>query len=254
MSPSVVLSRDLNPGGRLTAGGPLTPHSRGPALAVALLLALLALLAGCVVLAGTPEAEDVDELQLVGPRSPGCIRLLIASDVSGSMSRYTATRAAALDRILDWAPQNLRADDELGALAFAGDARLTLPVTEVADFGRARPAPLPSALGDGTRIDGVLDVIEDLPPTACRTTLLFLSDGLLGSEPARDVDAVLGEAGVASVVTVLPEGLRAPDHWRTLFPYGTEVDVAGQRPGRLAVVLAETLAAATGQDVRRLER
>ncbi|MGX5654045.1 hypothetical protein ACWKWC_04665 [Geodermatophilus nigrescens] len=245
------MSRDLTRGGRLSPGPPFGTATRR---VVALVAAVAAAMAGCALLTGGPgPATDVDEVQLAGARSPGCVRLLVLSDLSGSMADHAGTRTAALGRILDWAPRNLRPDDELAVIAYAGSADLVLPTTPVADFAGAALPPARLAEPDGTRLDDVVRVVSELPATTCRTTMLFLSDGVLTEEPLADVDEVLGAAGVASVATVVPQGVEMPDAWRALFPYGTEAEVADRQPGRLAVAVAEVLAEATGQEVRRVE-
>jgi hypothetical protein len=240
--------------GRLTPGPGLDDGRLGrrTALAAVVLLATGAAVAGLTAALPDGEPTEVGQVRLTGPRSPGCLRLLVLPDQSGSMADYATAREAALAQVLAWAPRNLDARDELAVVNWAGSADLTLPPTPVEDVGTSVPARQ-LAVPDGTVLDGVLDVLASLPATTCRTTLVFLSDGVLTQKPVQDTDAVLAAAGVAQVTTVLPTGDSVPDEWEQLFPYGSVATAEATDPGANALAIAEVLAAATGQEVEEVD-
>lgn len=148
MSPRLMLGRLA--GGRSPGAG----AGLGSQIRVRRLLAVLLLLAAVPVLLAwaltdlsEPERLLADR-PLVGSRGPSCLRLVIANDVSGSMSDFAGARDAALHQLVDWAPRNLRPDDELSIVDFAADAAVRLPVSPVRTIGPA--AASPAVVHDGS--------------------------------------------------------------------------------------------------------
>lgn len=248
-----TISTVLEHGSRLRPGARLAQSSssqhRRYVLAAALLLIPLLLLA---TLWEHRPAQSLSQTVLTGPRGPQCLRVLVANDVSGSMSSYTAARQAALSQFLTWAPRQLRPDDEIGVIDFAGDAtwaRTPDPVTNATG-----PSPARGLTGGGTALHPVLDVAATAPATTCRTWLLLLSDGHLSDTPATDVHArqALAAAGIDEVSLLVPDpSITVPPAWENALPFAAPVHVEGTDADDTALVYGRLTAALTGQKLTR---
>ena len=163
-------------------------------------------------------ARDLDSYMLTGGRGPGTIRVIVAQDISGSMSQYAAARAAALSQLLDWAPDNLRPDDQIGVLDFAGSAAWVLRPTPMRDItdGDVRMISHGDVDVSGTNLVPVLNRVAALPPTPAATSVWLLSDGeygdyLGGVDPSG---RALVAAGIAAMPLLVPDTrITIPQQW-----------------------------------------
>ncbi len=224
-------------------------------------LALAALLVVALLVLGWSHARPhaprtLTDAALVGVRGPACLRLAVASDVSGSMSSYSQPREDAVAELLAWAPKNLRTDDEIGVLEFADTAAwLSKPAIVSSSSPGVRLEPTAeSALGGGTELAPVLAAVRSLPASQCRTALVLVSDGqfadLPGSASAALVD--LQTAHVDDFALLVPSRhISVPREWSSLFPYSRPAHFDGSDSDATALVFGGTIAHLTGQ---RLER
>ena len=227
--------------------GPALPPWLGRLLLVPLLLALLGLLPAWALL--RPPAA-LAEAWLTGARGPGCLRLVIASDLSGSMTDLQEPRDRAVAQLLGWAPANLRANDEVAVVSFAGDTRTNLaptPVDRLTD-------PVPDAPGaNSTRLAPLLAAVQAFPDTRCRTALLILGDGVFEDLPGSEADATasLFAAGVDEIALLVPGQTEVSPTWRERYPAAPPRVFDGLNPDATGLAIAEQLARFTGQQLTR---
>jgi hypothetical protein len=189
---------------------------------------------------------------LTGPRSAECLRLVIGLDVSGSMRDYTTARDLALAQLLAWAPVNLRADDEIAVVDFALEAQVRLRPTAIR---REPEGATARAVRDGrdTLLEPLLARVSGFPPTRCRVVLALLSDAALADLPpsaTAGVD-VLREHRVADVRLLVPSTtVDLPPEWAAGFPQAVPVRFDGREQDRTALVIGQTLADLTDQELR----
>lgn len=193
-------------------------------------------------------APTLATLALDGPRGPECLRLVLATDVSGSMRTVTAARDRALGQFLAWAPENLRDDDEIAVVAFAasaGGVRGPLPVSSQ-DLDRLTALGPPTP-GDRTNLVPVLEAVADLGQTQCRTALALISDGQYADLPPDEAAGLdtLRRAGVAETALLVPSRtVSVPTEWESAFPTasprvfdGLDADATGRALGSLVADL-----------------
>lgn len=244
----------LGPGGRLTGPPPLGA-ARGRSLAWllrALLVAgfLLGFIAAILNLPTRSNTPDrLAEAVLAGARGPQCVRLVIAPDRSGSMEDYAPARDAALAALFPWSAGQLRANDQIAVIEWAGDARTTLQPTPV---GEAALGSSTGLLADDTHLQPVIAQAADLLATRCRTHLILISDGLADDLAAAGNLDVLAAAGIDQISLLMPsENLQAPQEFIQAFPYATSTSFDGTNPDDTALALAQATADTTGQTVQR---
>jgi len=195
--------------------------------------------------------SSLDDVALVGERSPGCMRVVVASDQSGSMTEFSAPREQALGQFLQWAPDNLRSDDEIVVLSFTDYIQMVVDPVAVT----ARPAVGSLAMGGtDTLIQPVISGIAQLPPTTCRVELILLSDGLVSdlesdSERAR---VQLRDAGITDVFLLVPgENIELDAAWEQTYPYAKPTRFDGTDPAETGLVFGEVMATVTGQHLEK---
>lgn len=231
---------------QLGAARPLGRHRWLALLALPLLAIPLLLLAWWWFSPGR-----LDETTLVGARGPSCLRVVLAADVSGSMAHLAGPRDRAVDELLSWAQFNLRADDELALISFAGDASLDIPPTRIGD----KAARSGSTVGDGgTRLAPVLSAVESLVSSRCRTALLLMGDGQFEDLPSdeRTGREQLAAAGVDTFLFLVPGATDTPAQWGEQYPYAPPVSFDGSNPDATAMAFGRQLAILTGQHLQRL--
>jgi len=232
----------LNTAGSLGVAGALgdTPSRRR----LWWLLALLPLIA-LVLLIPHPRSDDLADLALTGVRGPGCVRIVVAPDVSGSMTEYEQVRTTALAELAEWTPENLRGDDELAVLVWDDAATIALnPVTVSSAAGV--PTALPQPGTGGSDIGPAIDLLHSFPTTYCRSALVAISDGLIGSD-AAGIEQTLRTSGFDSVAIILPNGSSAPGAWMQVFPYSLQFHADPVSPAQTGRAVAEAIAATTDQ-------
>lgn len=202
------------------------------------------------------KPRSLVESYLSGIRGPGCVRVVIANDMSGSMTKFTRPRQQALGQLLEWVPRNLRGDDELAVVAFSGETFIDMPPTTIADGPELQGVPNPT---DGTSLTSLLGVVGGLPVSRCVTSLFLLSDGIFTfllpdgtfTDDLPDADtarAMLRNAGVSELFLLVP-GKKIPLNpgWAGVFPYAPPSIFDGMNPDATGLVLGKTLASVTGQ-------
>ena len=196
---------------------------------------------------------------LAGPRGPACLRLIVANDVSGSMSDYSASREEALASLLQWAPENLRDTDSIGVLDFAGAATAVRGPQKVEDLAsHGSSSLLRAGLPDvsDTALEPVLATVGALPPSSCDTVLALLSDGLASDLPATADEALTALQGsdVHDVVLLVPShGIDVPRAWSRAFPTARPLAFDGTSANATALAIGRAIAEITGQELRRRE-
>ncbi|RUP32992.1 MAG: VWA domain-containing protein [Mycolicibacterium sp.] len=217
-----------------------------------LLLVLVALLIGLPLwwYLNRDDPDSLDHAALVGQRGPGCARIIIASDESGSMEKFVQPRNHALAQLLSWAPNNLRDDDELEAVVFSGDTFVAMPPTEIRKgpvLGRT-PPPV-----DGTTLVPLLNTIQRMPPSHCAQSLILLSDGIFQDLPAG-ADAArrqLKDAGIGNLFLLVPgKKIKFEPSWQGLYPYAAPVIFDGLNSDKTGLAIGHALASITGQQLK----
>lgn len=217
-------------------------------------LALIAaLLLGTLLLGGRPweplmRPEQLTQTALVGPRTPGCIRLMAALDNSGSMSGFAEPRDNALRQLLGWVPKNLRAEDQVGVIVFAGTAATALAPTSAAHPENLGPVSISM---QGTSLAPVLAAMRALPHSKCRTALLIIGDGQFFDLPRGPAKAQqqLTEAGVDRLALLVPGHAFVGLRWRLLYPEAAPVRFDGNDGNDTAVTIAQQVANLTDQEL-----
>lgn len=218
--------------------------------ATALIAALLIPLILWMTRSRTPHS--LDDVQLVGARGPACVRLIIAADVSGSMQNYAAARTSALGEIRLWAKRNLRPDDEIGVLEFAGNA---VWLNEPARVDGAPGAATGVLNPTGTAFPPILDLVGALPASRCDTSLTFLSDALMDGLPADPGSArlALRRPGVHDVSLLVPgSGIPVNGGWAHLYPEAPPVTFDGTNAGATGLAFGRVVAAITHQQLKHV--
>lgn len=230
---------------------PLGALDRNRAWRVLVPIVVALLLVPAVVLLGRPQPATLASVHLVGPRGPACVRLVLANDVSGSMYAFAVPRDTALAQLQRWAPQNLRPDDQVGVLEFAGDAAWQIPPTPVGQpVGRSGP----SARKDGTVLGPVLDLVHALPHDTCDTYLLLLSDGALSDLPGDEAAAraeLVGHRVHAISLLVPGRRIDVPEAWSTVYPAAAPVRFDGNDADATGLAFAQVVADITGQSLKK---
>jgi hypothetical protein len=204
--------------------------------------------------AAAPAPAVLRGYQLTGPRSAECLRLVIGLDVSGSMRDYTTARDLALAQLVSWAPLNLRPDDEIAVIDFALVAQVRLRPTAIGEAPRAEAA---RAVRDGrdTLLQPLLARVGEFRPTRCRVVLTLLSDAVLADLPSSEQSGIdlLRAHRVDDVRLLVPSPtIGVPATWTAGFPRAVPVRFDGLQQDRTALVIGQTLADLTDQDLQPL--
>lgn len=195
---------------------------------------------------------SLDEARLAGPRSPAPIRLVVLLDVSGSFASYSAVREDVLAQVVRWVPGNLRDDDTLSVLTFAGGADRLMETVTVGDLRRAGPSFLrPGPPQDGTRILPVLAEAVD-PADAGRTTsLVVVSDTIVSDLDRATVDARVRRLGAVTMSLIVPSGVHPTAEWSSVFGYEQVLSADPGAADAVALAVGTAIAHATGQRLAR---
>jgi len=255
------------PGG---LAGPFDPVARRRRR-IAGLLALLALpLLLLLLLAYWPHdkestagpASGVSGFILDGPRGPNCLRLVLANDVSGSMSNYAAAREQSMTALLDWLPKNLKGDDEVAVIDFAQTAATKIPPTMASTLVSGHTMAGAGVMdGDHTWFAPVLTQMDSWPKTNCDIALVLLSDAQFVLSAENDpplslpVDADGGrhlaqQHHIHDVRLLVPDpGIDVPPDWENAFPAAAPLRFHGLDSDETSRAVASTIAALTNQSL-----
>lgn len=187
---------------------------------------------------------------LAGRRRAGCVRLVVGLDVSSSMTGYRTVRDTALAELLRWLRINLRPDDEIAVIDFAGSAGVRQPPTSV-----TLPIALgpPAAVVGGSRLLPLFDATAGFAGTACTTTVILLSDGQLDDLPASPAASaeVLATRRITHVRLLAPDRtISVPWQWTAALPSAKPVYFDGNDPASTALAIGHTVGELTGTTLR----
>lgn len=221
-------------------------------LLILALLPLLLLTSIWRATAGDEAAGGVTTLaggRLIGPRGPACIRLVVAEDVSGSMAAFSTARDRAISQFLSWAPTNLRADDEIGVISFAGTASWRIPPVRV---GKPPKIVAAAGLGNGTNFRPVVRLAGNSATGPCEIHLVMLSDAQVADIPASAGGArtLLQDAGITEIYLLVPgENVDVFPGWEVVYPAAPPKRFDGMDADTTGVEFAKVVAKATGQSL-----
>jgi Mg-chelatase subunit ChlD len=239
----------LAPPRRLAAPGSHRP------LALALLAVLAAALLAWRMLPTYPRKPPsaLSGYAAAGARGPSCLRLVIAVDVSGSMSNYATARDDALAQLIAWVRVNLRADDQVAVVDFAQEAAVALAPTAAHAIGGARVS-VPAADGPFTLIDPVLAALDGFPTTRCDTAAVLISDAQIADLPrtAAEGDALLVTHHIHDIRLLVPgAGIQVDPAWSVAFPAAPPRVFDGRNPDATGLALGQTIVDLTHQRLAR---
>ncbi|MEV6527240.1 hypothetical protein AB0M43_35455 [Longispora sp. NPDC051575] len=238
--------------------GPVSLDGRnGKGRTTGLVLLALALLAAWLWPASeqSDRPSSLSRTELVGPRGPACVRVVVGLDISGSMTLFAKPRDAALEQLLTWVrqPRTLRDNDEVAVVEFAFDAGVRQSATAVT----ALPAPLQAThVSDGadTLLEPLLTATSALSPTRCDVALVLISDAQLADLPISPVVGRdrLNRHGVHDLRLLAPgRSIDVPGQWATGFPEAAPTRFDGANAEETALAFGRTIADLTHQTLRR---
>ena len=239
--------------GSLTKAGSLTSarHSTRARWAWLLTLPLVAaLIAGLWIV--TTQPHPLNDYTLTGARSPACLRVIVIRDQSGSMRGYETARDAAMQALIQWSakPDTLRPDDELAILDFGGTAAVALTTTTLQSLHATTSPPATVVDPSGSDINTAIALLPQLPATTCHTSLIVLSDGLIGPL-TDDTRTRLSQHQVTNLTLILPDTTTVPAQWDTAFPYGTTLNAPANDSNQTSIAVAQAIASSTNQELQR---
>lgn len=210
--------------------------------------------------AGPGAPSGVSGLILDGPRGPNCLRLVLANDVSGSMSNYAMAREHALTALLDWLPKNLRSDDEIAVMDFADTAAAKMPPAKVSTLLSGYAMTSGGAMDGGdTLFAPVLTQMDSWPKTNCDIALVLLSDAqfVLSTDPPMSMPAdadggrkLAQEHHIHDVQLLVPDpNIDVPSDWENAFPTAAPLRFNGLDSHETSKAVASAIAGLTNQSL-----
>lgn len=213
-----------------------------------LLLLLLPLVVLAVHHRGS-EPTSLSQSRLVGQRSPGALSIVLLVDESGSFRRYAAMRDSLLRELVAWAPRNLRPDDVVTVISFAGDAATRLAPVSVADLGQGAAFSDVGVDSGSTSIRPALEEAVRVAPTGMTTTLVVMTDTIVDDADQAPVATLVRELGAESTTLIRPEKAKVTDDWEQSFGWEHVIAADPGSIGASGVALAKAVAYATRQHV-----
>lgn len=196
------------------------------------------------------RGSSLADVALVGARTAGPIRLIVASDVSGSMVEFADAREAALLDLVTWAHRNLRPHDELGFLHFAEESVWVHRPAALERFDAVDTVPPVDLTGGGTLLGPVLEAVANVAPGRGVTGLWLLSDGWYPDYPGSSSAGarLLLRAGVGEASLLIPtDAVAVPKEWTLAFPDAFCAGFDGRNRRQTALALGLAAASLTGQ-------
>lgn len=230
----------------------LAPLPRRPRLPLILLPLLVALLCWAGAEWAGRGPDSLPESRMVGPRSPVPLGIVLLLDESGSFTEYAAIREQVLGQLTAWAPDNLRPDDTVTVISFAGTAGSKLSTTTVADLGD--PGYGSTALGSGTRIQPALAAALQEGAQPGPTSVIAVTDTAVEDADAGRIDDLVRDLDATSMTTIVPSGVEVRDDWAQAFPWQLVLEADPASAGDTALAIGSALAHATGQELEAVDR
>jgi hypothetical protein len=230
----------------MPSGRPAARWLTGP------LLAGLRLLATAARQNFDRPARTIQEVHLVGARSPAPTSLILLLDESGSFTKYEDTSRKALEDIKVWSTTNLRSDDAITVICFAGSAGLTMNTTSVADIpaGRAK-LEAPDIDDRGTAIQPALRMALNSTPPGLPRSLVVLTDTAIDDADPDAINQLVRDLQTTSMSLIIPHGVSVTPEWSQAFPYEKIIRIPGGSADQVALAIAKAAAHATGQKLEK---
>jgi hypothetical protein len=233
----------------------LAPLPRSPLLpwwiAVVTLGAVLCWVAGWWLDRGP---DSLPGSRLAGPRSPVPLGIVLLLDESGSFADYAAIREQVLGQLTDWAPENLRPDDRVTVIGFAGTAAPRLATTTVAGLAAGGPRHLSATLAGGTSIQPALSAAAGHADTTRPTSVIAVTDTIVEDANTDAIADLVSDLNATSMTTIVPSGLDVRADWEQAFPWGLVLEADPASAEDTALAVGRALAHATGQDLEEVDR
>jgi hypothetical protein len=194
----------------------------------------------------------LSEGHLVGGRSPTPINVYLLIDRSGSFDPYTEMQDEARAQVVAWAPKNLRSDDTLTIIDFAGNAGISLATTTMAELVDGTPSFRSPMLRGGTAIMPPLEIASNNRPSTGVATVIVVTDTVttdVGNGAA--IDLLLADLNVVSMSVITPTWVGVESNWRDTFPWAAEFTADSDDPDDIALAIGQALAHATGQKLEK---
>ncbi|WP_432246233.1 VWA domain-containing protein (plasmid) [Arthrobacter sp. G.S.26] len=249
MLPVTSLPRNKRNPGRLQELAPVPPPwSRWlliPPLAIILAL-------GALIWETHRPPSTVDEVRLAGPRSPAAISLVLFLDESGSFEGYDQVRRQTLESIMTWSQENLRPDDALTVISFAGSAGTKVKTTTIADLAAGRITPESPTVGGGTSVQPALDLAGKTTLTNRTQSLIVLTDTIIDDAHEGPISDAMKSMNASSMSLIIPDGLNVTREWEKVFPYELVIHAPADSADQGALAIAKAAAHATGQSLEKI--
>lgn len=199
------------------------------------------------------EPASLPDSTLTGARSPAPVSVVILLDESGSFQPYQDVRRHVVEQLTTWAPSNLRDDDTLTIVSFAGDAVVRMPTSPVGDLvrdGFTYHANTPA--GSGTQIQPALTAaLHHTQATQHATSFIVVTDTQVTDlEPGR-VENLMKQLGASSMSLIVPSGVDVDSNWEQVFAWQEVFRAEPDSVDQVAVAVGKALAHTTGQRLVR---
>lgn len=218
-----------------------------------LTLALVLLWTAAQILGSIPKT--LTESRLTGPRSPSPISIVLLLDESGSFNGYGPIREKALEELSHWAPQNLRKDDTVTVISFAGDADAKMSTTTVEDLAGNGPIYRQVTLQTGgTSIQPALQKALAETSGSMPTSVIAVTDTIVDDADPSAVTELTRKLNVTTMTTLLPSEGNVMDTWESAFGWSLVLHADADSPDQTALAIGKALSHATGQKLEAQTR
>ena len=222
-------------------------------LLLPLSLALVLLWTAAQIFGSIPKT--LTESRLTGPRSPAPISIVLLLDESGSFNGYGPIREKALEELSHWAPRNLRKDDTVTVISFAGDADAKMSTTTVEDLAGSEPRYRQVALQTGgTSIQPALRKALTETSGSMPTSVIAVTDTIVDDADASAVTELTRKLKVTTMTTPLPSDGNVQDTWESAFGWSLVMHADADSPDQTALAIGKALSHATGQKLEAQNR
>lgn len=225
-----------------------------PAWSRWLLIPLLVLILGLGALLWDTHKppSTVEEVRLAGPRTPASISLVLFLDESGSFEGYDPVRRQTLDSVMTWSQGNLRADDALTVISFAGSAGTKVKTTTIADLAAGKFMLENPAVDGGTSIQPALALAGQTTPTNRAQSLIILTDTIIDDANKGPISEAMKKMNASSMSLIIPDGVNVTREWEQAFPYELVIHAPADSADQGALAIAKAAAHATGQSLEKI--
>ncbi len=211
-----------------------------------LTLALVLLWTAAQISGSIPKT--LTESRLTGPRSPAPISIVLLLDESGSFNGYGPIREKAVEELSHWAPRNLRKDDTITVISFAGDADAKMSTATVEGLAGNGPIYRQVALQTGgTSIQPALQKALAETTGSMPTSVIAVTDTIVDDADPSAVAELTRKLNVTTMTTLLPSNGDVQDTWENAFGWSVVLQADADSPDQTALAIGKALSHATGQ-------